>query len=123
MDPASTRWRILWFDASAGLVAGIILLGLHSYWASLTGLPPWLLIFQGCANLVYSGFAFFLAAGLRRPWQLMLLIKGNLAYAGLALILLIVFFPVCTAWGIGLFVAEVLFVGGLGLLEWRWLAG
>ncbi|MBE7439616.1 MAG: hypothetical protein HS115_14260 [Spirochaetales bacterium] len=113
------RSRILWVDGSAGLVAGIVLLAFHPFWAELTGLPRWLLVFQGCANFVYAAFAYFLAARRGQPRiGLFVLVGGNLAYALLAAVFLIVFFPVCTAWGVLLFTAEVLVVGGLGILEW-----
>lgn len=110
--------RLLWFDGLAALVAGLFILSLRQFLSELLGFPLWLLVLQGCINLCYATYSLSLARREHRPrWMLWTLAVGNMAYAAFALVLLCAFFPTCTAWGAAFFVAEIVIVGGLGLLE------
>ncbi|MFN4256609.1 MAG: hypothetical protein ACK4Q5_16525 [Saprospiraceae bacterium] len=110
--------RLLWFDGLAALVAGLVILSLRQFLSSLLGFPLWLLVLQGGINLCYAAYSLSLARREHRPrWMLWTLAVGNMAYAAFAFVLLCAFFPTCTAWGVAFFVAEILTVGGLGVLE------
>jgi hypothetical protein len=45
------------------------------------------------------------------------LVYGNWGYALFALIMLVYFYPTCTSLGVAFFVAEVVFIGGIGVVE------
>ncbi len=50
---------LLWIDCTAGATAGCAVLALAAggQFSSLTGLPSWLPIFMGLANLLYAAFS------------------------------------------------------------------
>jgi len=111
--------RLLYVDGLAGLFVGIFLLSLRQPLSELLGLPVWLLTLQGCINLCYAAYSLPLAHRRHRPrWMLWALVIGNLSYALFAAVLLFRFYPICTGLGVAYFLAEIIIIGGLGLVEW-----
>ena len=58
---------LLWIDCTAGATAGCAVLALAAggQFSSLTGLPSWLPIFMGLANLLYAAFSFSIVVAAR----------------------------------------------------------
>ncbi len=112
--------RILWVDSLAGLGVGLLVLSLSSWLAELYGFTPSLVVFLGCANLLYGTYSGSLAirAARRRPWVLAL-IAANATWAALCISLAVVLAGSARPLGIAVLLLEALFVGGLASLEWR----
>lgn len=115
------RRRLLWIDCSAGLVAGVVVLGLKPWLAVWTGLPGGLLLVIGVANLAYGCFSLSLAVRPVRPMGLIqLLVFANLAWAVLCLFWAARFHAEVRVLGLVQLVGEAVLVGGLGGVEWRY---
>jgi hypothetical protein len=113
--------HILRIDGSAGLIAGIVVWLLSDTLIGLYQIPPWLLTVHITANLIYGISASLLASWQHRPLGVvMALSMANLSWAVLCLITAVLLAPTASIFGIGHFVCEGLFVGTLGVLEWRW---
>lgn len=120
MNLRITLQRLLWIDGFAGLTAGLFLLLFRTSLPAWLGLPQWLISLQCTCNFLYAAYALSLANRAEKPkWMLWLLVYGNWAYALFALILLLYFYPGYTALGAAFFIAEVVFIGGLGVIEAR----
>ncbi|MCC7244628.1 MAG: hypothetical protein IT269_03025 [Saprospiraceae bacterium] len=114
--------NLLWFDSLSALTAGVVLLCFRSALADWLDLPPGLLTFQGVTNLVYASYGMSLVRRATRTFQMLrVLAFGNLAYAFLSLVMLFVYFNTSNIFGKLLFVAEILYVGGLGWVEWKFI--
>jgi hypothetical protein len=112
--------RLIWADGLAAFSVGLGMLPLRHFLADLLQLPLWLITAQAIANLCYASYSLSLARRKDKPLALVrLLSMANLAYAFSAICLLCYFYPVCSLWGVAFFMAEVLFIGGLGVLEWN----
>ena len=113
--------RLLWIDGLGGAVVGVAmfaLLGLLSDWYRL---PRSLLIGMGVANLTYASYSLTLARRSQRPPALIrLLVVANLIWGVACLRWAFVFVDTASLLGMMHLVAEGLYVGGLGCLEWRW---
>ncbi len=111
--------KLLWVDCTAGALAGVAMLSLSGWLASLYALPRGLLLFMGAANLVYASYSFSLAVRNRRSeGSIKLLALANLGWAAVCVGLAIVFWGSATLLGAGHLVGEAIIVGGLGRLEW-----
>jgi hypothetical protein len=110
--------RLLWIDGFAGLTAGLFILLLRNQLSDWLGLPLWLLTLQCACNFLYATYSLSLAYRTHKPkWMLWTLVYGNWGYALFALIMLVYFYPTCTSLGVAFFVAEVVFIGGIGVVE------
>ena len=115
------RRRILWIDGPAGLTVGIITLLLHAQLTQWYELPHNLLMVIGAANLIYGLYSTPLAMRAIRPKILIsLLAVANMTWAAACVVLTAVYWESASFFGLGHLILEVLFVGGLGVLEWRW---
>lgn len=105
----------------AGAVIGVLVLSLSGWLSGLYALPRGLLLWMGLANLVYAGVSFTLAMRRRGDHVPMLrfIAAANIAWAMLCATWAVLWFGKASPLGVGQFVAEALFVGGLGVLEWR----
>lgn len=114
-------YKLLWIDCSGGITVGVFVLGFHGWLAGVYGLPISVLLFVGAANLIYGCYSLTLAS---RPKptrvRLLILITANAAWAVVCIGLVLRFFHTATLIGIGVLIAEAVFVGGLAALEWRW---
>ena len=105
----------------AAAVAGALLLAFHTWLADLYALPCELLLVMGLANLAYASVSFTLAA-LRRGDRVPLLrvvAVANVAWAVVCATLAAVWSGEASLLGTGQLIGEAVFVGGLGVLEWR----
>ena len=107
-------------DCTAGALVGVTVLALSGWLSHLEGLPRAVLLFTGVVNLLYAAYSFSLAVRAERPMPLIkLLVAANLAWVPVCLGLAAAFAGSATPFGFIHLVGEALFVGGLGLLEWR----
>ena len=120
MDKVFSLKRILWIDAIAALLAGIILLVFSYRLAVLFNLPEFIVSVQGVVSLVYALYSTSLARrqNNKKRW-LYLLVVANAAYALFGICLLLYFFKTASVYGILYLVAEIIFIGALAFLEWR----
>lgn len=113
--------RLLWVDCTAGAVVGAVTLSASGWLSGWYGLPQSFLLLTGAVNLAYASYSFSLAVRSRRPLPLiLLLVVANLAWAAAMVRWAVVFRETATPLGLIQLIGEALFVGGLGLLEWRW---
>ena len=108
-------------DWIAGAVAGLIVLLLVDRLTEWYALPKNLLLVIGTANLAYSGVSFTLSRfsqGSRVPF-LRAMATANLAWSVVCFVLAAVWFPEASWLGLGQLLGEGVFVGALGVLEWR----
>lgn len=113
--------HLLWIDCTAGALAGVAMLLLLDWLATLYGIPSELLVFVGLANVLYASYSFSLAIRrTRTPFQLKVLIVANGVWALVCLGLAVRWAGTATLFGMAHLLAEALFVGGLASLEWKW---
>lgn len=113
---------LLWIDCLGGLAVGILVLTLSPWLSSLYALPERFVLALGAANLAYGTFSLSLARRAVRPRALLrLLIGANLAWAVFCVSASAVFASQASSYGLALLLFEGAYVGGLGLLEWRYL--
>ncbi|MFY7952021.1 MAG: hypothetical protein ACOVT5_05895 [Armatimonadaceae bacterium] len=113
--------HLIWVDCIAGGLVGSLVLLLRGWLAELYGLPKLLVLVMGLANVAYACFSFALA--LRRRGEHVPLLRvvavANVLWAVVCVGLSVVWFGRASLIGIGSLVGEAVFVGGLGVLEWR----
>lgn len=117
---------LLWTDGLAGASVGVGVLVLHPWLARLYGLAESLVLALGVANLLYGAYSSRLALRMARGKRpsarsVDLLVAANGAWAIVCFALAVVFLGKATLVGVGVLVFEGLFVGGLALLERRYL--
>jgi len=113
---------LLWIDCLGGLAVGVLVLALSPWLSRLYAMPESFVIALGSANLAYGAFSLSLARRAVRPRALLqLLIGANLAWAVFCVIASAIFAAQASAYGLALLLLEGAYVGGLGLLEWRFL--
>jgi len=112
--------RLLWVDCTAAALAGVTVLALSGWLSRLHALPQDLLVFTGAVNLLYGSYSFSLAVRSERPLLgIKLLVVANLSWAVVCVGLAIAYWQQATVFGLVHLIGEAIFVGGLGLLEWR----
>lgn len=113
---------LLWIDCTAGATAGCAVLALAAggQFSSLTGLPSWLPIFMGLANLLYAAFSFSIVVAARyNAMPVRLLVLANAAWSATCLFMAYLFFGTATTLGIFYLTGESAFVACLAYLEWK----
>lgn len=116
----SWRNNLLWIDATAGLTVGTGTLTLFPFLQALYGLPTWVLLTMGIANLAYCSYSFSLArSATRTRGRLMTLVIANAMWSVLCVVAAVLLASDITTLGIGQFLFEGAFVGSLAMLEWR----
>jgi len=117
-----TAKSLLWIDCTGGLVVGVLVLALFPWLSTLYSMPVGFILVMGAANLAYSGFSFSLARRAVRPrGLLLLLIAANIAWAVLCVAAAAVLATQASRYGVAHLILEGVYVGALGLLEWRYL--
>jgi len=112
--------RLLWVDCTAAALAGVLVLTFSGWLSRLHGLPQDLLLFTGVVNLLYGSYSFSLAVRTERPLALIkLLAVANMGWAVVCIGLATAYGQQATVFGLVHLIGEAIFVGGLGLLEWR----
>lgn len=113
--------HLIWVDCIAGGVVGAVVLSLRDWLAELYGLPELLVLAMGLANLAYACLSFTLA--LRRRGERVPLLRvvavANVLWAVGCVVIAALCAGRASLIGIGSLVGEAVFVGGLGVLEWR----
>ncbi|MBM4412198.1 MAG: hypothetical protein FJ040_01935 [Chloroflexi bacterium] len=113
--------NILRIDGSAGLIAGVIMWLLSDVLVALYQIPAWLFTINITANLIYGISSSLIASWPHRPLGAVISLSvANLLWATVCLVTAVLLAPTASLFGIGHFVGEGLFVGTLGVLEWRW---
>jgi hypothetical protein len=113
---------ILWIDCIAGVTVGcaVLILATGDCFSSLTGLPDWLAIFMGLANLLYAAFSFSIVIAARyRALTVRLLVLANATWSVTCIFMVCIFFSTATILGLSYLLAEAIFVGCLAYLEWK----
>lgn len=108
-------------DWIAGTTVGVFVLILRDWLAGLYVLPGSLVLVIGLANLAYGCASFVLARrrrGDRVPY-LRVVAAANMAWAVACAVLAVAWFGRASPFGMAQLLGEMLFVGGLGMLEWR----
>ncbi|MEM7738632.1 MAG: hypothetical protein AAF267_22910 [Deinococcota bacterium] len=123
LNNQSVTWRdqLLRVDCTAGIAVGIFVLSLQRWLSSFYQLPVSFVVFLGIVNLTYGTFSLSLAVRKNRPQYLVwLLIRANMVWGVLCIVWAILFRNTASVWGLGTLLFEAVFVGGLGVIEWRW---
>lgn len=112
--------QLLWIDCTAGAIVGLLILLLLNFFSELYALPVAFTAFIGAVNFGYSIFSFSLARQRRRTLlKLKVLVVANLLWALLCLFYVYLFWAEASIFGIAHLVLEFIFVGGIGIAEWR----
>lgn len=113
--------HILWLDCMAAASAGAVVLLLAPWLSGWYALPRELLCVIGAVNIAYACYSFSLAIRTRRRELLIkLLALANGLWALACLGIITAFAQTLTLPGIVHLLGETVFVGGLGMLEWKW---
>ncbi len=106
----------------AGVTVGCAVLALATggQFSSLTGLPGWLPIFMGSANLLYAAFSFSIVTAARyNAMPVRLLVLANATWSVTCIFMTYFFFSTATLLGLGYLMGEAVFLGCLACLEWK----
>lgn len=112
--------HLIWVDWIAGAVVGALVL-FREWLTELYLLPGVLVLVIGLANIAYSCVSFTLAMfsrGDRVPF-LRVVAAANIVWAIVCSVLAVVWFGEASVFGLCQLVGEAVFVGGLGVMEWR----
>ncbi|MGE0102080.1 MAG: hypothetical protein AB7H86_06895 [Blastocatellales bacterium] len=113
--------NLLWIDCTGGLLAGLIMLAIHPVIASWHNLLPAVIAGIGLVNLIYGSFSLLIAT---RKKRLMIMVKtlaiANTVWTAICGVLLICFRDEISTSGILHLTAEGIYVGALGLAEWKY---
>ncbi|MEM8710356.1 MAG: hypothetical protein AAGG01_05350 [Planctomycetota bacterium] len=113
--------RILFLDSIGGLLVGAVVLIAHGWLASWYGFPEKIVLFTGFANLAYGTFSGSLALRSQRPVSLItLLASANMLWTFACVGILLRHGAEASVFGVLHVAAEGVYVGALGLVEWRW---
>ncbi|MEM1117986.1 MAG: hypothetical protein AAF845_11610 [Bacteroidota bacterium] len=116
----SPRPTLLWVDCVSAFVAGVLLLALSGWLSPLLGLPLWFVVGEGVVNLLYGSFSFSLARREVRPLRLVRRLAAlNMAWGAFCAVLAVALLGTVTLYGTIHFLLGAVYVGGLGVLEWR----
>lgn len=113
--------HLIWVDWIAGAVVGLLVLSLRGWLTDLYALPANLILVIGVANVAYSCVSFTLAMASRggRVPFLRVAAMANVAWAIGCFVMAAVWFGEASVFGLGQLLGEAVFVGALGVLEWR----
>lgn len=112
---------ILWFDAVGGLSVGGLVLLFSPWLHGLYGLPSVFVVFLGVANVAYGCFSASLVRMPVRSRRLLYTLAGaNCLWALLCCVYVYWFWETVTFYGAAHLLLEAVYVGTLGVLEWRW---
>jgi hypothetical protein len=119
-EPTRALHRIVWFDAIAGLVAGLAMALLVPWLEPVFGSPRGLLYAIAAANTAYGCFALSIArADALRLSRVRALAIANTAWTSVCAGLVVTQWDDATWLGLAWFAGEGVFVGVLGQVELR----
>ncbi len=109
-------------DGIAALTVGLAVLGLKSVLSELFNLQEQLLLVQAVITLIYASYSTTLARKkIYSKTAVRILAIANLLYVVLAMVLLTVTFKETTILGKSYFLAEIIFISGLAIEEFKQL--
>lgn len=110
--------KILWADTFLGGITAILGLCLYQWLTGFLGLPTDLIIIISIVTLAYALFALYLAGKTLPPvLPLRVLIYANWVWTIISVVLIVVYVPAATIFGIIFLVLQVIVVGLLAWLE------
>lgn len=113
--------KILWIDGIGGLSVGILVLIFHSCLSELYNLPLQIVIFLGIMNVLYGSYSTPLAMREKRKMGFIIFLSiANMTWCFVCLALFLNFRETISIFGLLQLLGEGLYVGALGLVEWRW---
>lgn len=116
-----TKQNILWVDCIGGLVVGVLVLSLVRLVSVLGGLPVWIVLVVGGANLLYGTYSLWLTTRTHRPMILLkVLAFANMAWLLVCLAIIVSYWSEITLFGMAHKLTEGIYVATLGYLEWQW---
>lgn len=116
-----TKQNILWVDCVGGIFVGLLVLCFFRLVSSLGGLPIWIVLLVGFANLLYGTYSLWLTTRSHRPMVLLqVLAFANMAWLLVCLAIVVSHWNEITIFGIVHKLTEGIYVATLGCLEWQW---
>ncbi|ENW90157.1 MULTISPECIES: hypothetical protein [Acinetobacter] len=113
--------HILWIDCTAAASAGLIVLLATQWLSQLYHLPKEIIVFVGCANLLYASYSFILANYKKRSIFLInILVIANSIWVLVCMFILWRFWQQMTVFAVLHIAGEAIFVGTLARLEYQW---
>ncbi len=113
--------HLIRFDGIAGLMAGTFSLTFSAWLAELYGLPRSIVVFNGIVNLMYGTYSSTLASLRHRPIAMVIALSfANCLWALFCFAFVFQMPASATVFAVGQALFEGVFVGSLGVLEWRY---
>ena len=118
--------RILAFDCGAACVAGLVVVSLHKWLATVYGLPQELVRAMGVVNLLYACYSGSLAWRVNHRGNVSrsaveVLVTGNFGWTLICGAIIVLHFSGLNPLGVALVSGEALFVGALAAVEARFV--
>ncbi|WP_309721964.1 hypothetical protein [Armatimonas sp.] len=115
------RTHLLWIDCTGGFLVGVAVLLARGWLARLYALPDNLLLVMGACNLAYACFSYLLAVAprYRTKSRIGALALANLCWAVGCFVMGAIYLRVASVFGLVHLIGEGIYVGALGILEWR----
>jgi hypothetical protein len=112
---------LIWFDAIAGLMAGLFMFALSRFLIEFYQFPPRLYTTIAFFNLAYGCTSLVIALTSRgdRVPLLRVIAVANLLWTFCCFTLAVIWFRHASPFGIAQLLGEGHFVGVLGIVEWR----
>lgn len=113
--------KLLWIDSIGGLLAGAVTLLMNGWIAPFYGLSYKVLIFLAFANLAYGTYSLSLAVAPHRRTmpRIGVLAFANMGWGVFCLVAVTLVFVDARLLGKAHLIVEGVYVGMLGLVEWR----
>lgn len=112
--------QLIWYDGTAGLVSGLVVLWLQPIFLSLHQWPKAFILFHGIVSLAYGTYALNLAWQQPRGLSRIRFLAGaNMAWGLLCMSTVLALWSQISGWGIAHLLAESGIVGSLGVYEWK----
>ncbi len=125
-NPVLRAKTIIWFDCLAGLTAGVLLFLLAPTIVRWHGWTDGFVRFIGLMNIAYGCYSgsvaiLFIARAHIPAWRVLVLIGANAFWAFQCLVQVWLWWGIATPVGIGHLALEAIFVGGLAVVEARFV--
>ncbi len=118
MYKSLTISRLVWIDGFAALASGCFTLLFKSKLSTLFNLSESLLTTLMVVSFCYAMYSLSLARQPSKPLILLkILVTGNVIYAVICALLMVIFYEKATFWGVGYLMLESSFVAVLAFLE------
>lgn len=113
--------KLLWIDSLGALAVGIFVLIGSGFLAGLYGLSFGTVVTLALVNLIYGCYSFSLARRAHRPVSLIrVLAIANMCWAPVCIYIVVLNRTEITLLGMCHLLGEAVYVGGLGVMEWRY---